>query len=105
MSRAANVIRERLPELRDLCRQFGVRRLELFGSATGDDFDPETSDLDFLVEIDPAGELGYADAYFGFREGLVALFDREVDLVTASAVRNPHFLEAIERTRRPLYAA
>lgn len=105
MSREVSVIRDRLPELRELCRRFGVRRLELFGSATRDDFDPERSDLDFLVEIDPVGAMGYADSYFGLREGLVELFGREIDLVTASAVRNPHFLEAIERTRWPLYAA
>jgi hypothetical protein len=39
-------------ELRELCRQFHVRRLDVFGSATGDDFDPARGDLDFLVEFD-----------------------------------------------------
>ena len=39
-------------ELGQLCRQFHVRRLDLFGSAAGDDFDPARSDLDFLVEFD-----------------------------------------------------
>jgi predicted nucleotidyltransferase len=105
MSSALDDVREHLPELRELCLRFGVRRLELFGSATRDDFDPKASDLDFLVEIEPNGAMGYADAYFGFRESLVQLFGRRIDLVTAGAVRNPHFREAIERTRRPLYAA
>jgi uncharacterized protein len=40
-------------ELRESCRRFHVRRFDLFGSATGDDFDAERSDLDFLVESDP----------------------------------------------------
>jgi predicted nucleotidyltransferase len=35
-----------------LCRRFGVRRLELFGSAVKGTFDPGTSDLDFLVEFE-----------------------------------------------------
>ena len=39
-------------ELRELRRRFHVRRLELFGSAAGDDFDPARSDLDFLVEFE-----------------------------------------------------
>ena len=39
-------------ELRELCRRFHVRRLDLFGSAAGDDFDAERSDLDFLVEFE-----------------------------------------------------
>jgi hypothetical protein len=52
-------------ELEELCRRFHVRRLDLFGSATGDDFDSERSDLDFLVEFDPRAPGGYADAFFG----------------------------------------
>jgi len=49
-------------ELRELCRRFHVRRLDLFGSATGDDFDPARSDLDFLVEFEP--EALSFDVYF-----------------------------------------
>ena len=33
------------------CRRNNVRRLDLFGSAVGPNFDPRTSDLDFLVEF------------------------------------------------------
>jgi len=51
----------------------------------------------------PAG--GYADAYFGLREALEALFGRDVDLVTLTAVRNPYMKADIERTRTLLYAA
>ena len=38
-------------EVGELCRRYGVRRLEVFGSAARGSFDPETSDLDFLVEL------------------------------------------------------
>ena len=88
-----------------LCRRFRVRRLEVFGSATTGAFDEATSDLDFVVEFENFGHSGYADAYFGLLEGLEALFDREVDLVVLSAVRNPYFRESIERSRTSLYAA
>ena len=44
-------------ELRDLCRRFQVRRLEVFGSAAREaDFDPVRSDIDFLVEFGPEDE-------------------------------------------------
>lgn len=91
--------------LEALCRRFQVRRLELFGSASGESFDPQSSDLDFLVEFEdpPAG--GYADAYFGLAESLRELFHRDVDLVVLSAVKNPYFRESIERSRTLLYAA
>lgn len=36
-----------------MCRRYGVRRLEVFGSAArGEDFDPVASDADFLVAFD-----------------------------------------------------
>ena len=47
----------------------------------------------------------YADTYFGLLEGLQELFKRNVDLVMISAVKNPYFLESIERSRTLLYAA
>lgn len=90
--------------LEALCRRFGVRRLELFGSAvTG--FQRETSDLDFLVEFEPPIGPGYADRYFGLLESLEALFGRPVDLVVASAIKNPYFRDTVEKTRELIYAA
>ena len=88
-----------------LCRRFQVRRLELFGSASGERFAPASSDLDFLVEFEDPPADGYADAYFGLAESLRELFHRDVDLVVLSAVKNPYFLESIERSRTLLYAA
>jgi predicted nucleotidyltransferase len=93
------------PELEELRRRFHVRRLDLFGSAAGDDFDPGRSDLDFLVEFDPASPGGYADAFFGLKESLEQLFGTPVDLVAAAAIRNPFFRESVERAKVPLYAA
>ncbi len=92
-------------ELELLCRRFGVRRLDLFGSAATSRDRSAESDLDFLVEFDAPPPGGYADAYFGLLESLEALFGRPVDLVVASAIRNPYFLEAVERTKTLLYAA
>lgn len=92
-------------EIQELCRRYRVCRLEVFGSATGDSFDPERSDIDLLVEFEPLADGQHADAYFGLRDALIALFGRSVDLVMTRAIRNPYFLEAIEPTRTLLYAA
>ena len=96
---------ETADRLQRLCRKHRVRRLELFGSAATGAFDPERSDLDFLVEFEPLPEGRCADAYFGLREGLIELYGRPVDLVMVSAVRNPYFLENIASSRVLLYAA
>jgi len=61
--------------------------------------------LDFLVEFLPLEPGRYADAYFGLKEELETLFDRDVDLVMESAVVNPYFREELDRTRTALYAA
>ena len=88
-------------ELEQICRRWGVRRLELFGSAAREDFTP-TSDLDFLVEFSGSPSL---DDYLGLRDSLKSLFARDVDLVMPKAVRNPYIRAAIERDRQLLYAA
>lgn len=92
-------------ELGELCRRFHVRRLDLFGSAARGDFDPEHSDVDFLVEFDRSAPQHPFDAYFGLKEELEALFGRKVDLVELSAVRNPYLKASIEQSRENVYAA
>ncbi len=92
-------------ELEQLCRRHHVRRLDLFGSAATGTYRPGESDLDFLVEFHPLAPGSYADAYFGLLESLERLFGRPVDLVVASAIKNPYFLQSIEQARAVLYAA
>ena len=98
-------IEERRAELAELCRRRHVLRLSLFGSATRDDFDPQRSDLDFLVDFESLPPGQYADAFFGLLQSLERLFGREVDLVVASAIRNPYFRQSIDQTKTLLYAA
>ena len=100
-----SIIQDNREAIEQLCRRFRVRRLELFGSAVGKAFDPMKSDLDFLVDFEALEPGEYADVYFGLMEGLKELFKRDVDLVMISAVKNPYFLESIERSRTLLYAA
>lgn len=98
-------VAERRAEIEALCRRYGVLRLELFGSTAAGQDRPGESDLDLLVEFEPHPLGGYADAYFGLREALEELSGRNVDLVVASAVKNPYFRQSIERTKALLYAA
>lgn len=86
-----------------LCRQFRVRRLDLFGSAATGRFDPADSDLDFLVQFDALEPTLYADAYFGLLEGLETLFGRSIDLVTEPALSNPYFRQQVLAERQTLF--
>ena len=93
-------------ELQALCRRFHVRRLDLFGSAARGDFDPERSDIDFLVEFDRVHpEALSLNTYFGLKEALEALLGRPVDLVEPGAMPNPYLKASIEGSREPVFEA
>jgi hypothetical protein len=102
------IVDPQLAEVSALCRRFRVRKLELFGSASTAAFDPRTSDLDFLVDFvldsGDGGDESLFQRYFGMKQELEALFGREVDLVMAGALRNPYFIESVNKTLLAVYA-
>ena len=89
----------------EFCRRHRVRRLEVFGSAADGTFNPESSDLDFLVEYFPLTPGEYYEAYFGLWESLEALFERRVDLVDATCLKNPYFIQRVNESRSIVYEA
>lgn len=100
------LITRHLDEVRALCEKYRVKRLTLFGSAVKGTFDEATSDLDFAVEFYPADDpLVRGERYLDLLIDLQTLFNRSVDLVTMTAIRNPYFKQVIELTERPLYEA
>lgn len=92
-------------EISALCARYGVRRLELFGSAVTGAFDPARSDFDFLVKFDLGAPIDPLKQYFGFKDALEAMLSRPVDLVEDGASSNPYFLKSMNKSRRLLYAA
>lgn len=105
MREALAILHRHRDQLAELCRRYGVRRLEVFGSAVADDFEPSRSDLDFLVDYDDPDGGDPVDRYFGLLEGLERLFERRVDLVVARAMSNPYFIRQVNAQRRLVYAA
>ena len=98
-------IADKREELAELCRQYDVARLEVFGSAArGTDFDPKKSDADFLVEFEPESRLRPYHRYFDLVDVLRNTLGRLVDLVEFGAVRNPYLRVAINKSREVAYA-
>ena len=97
------LIEQHRVELDRLCREFKVRRLELFGSAASGRFANGSSDLDFIVTFADTAPGGYADRYLGFAEALELAFQRKVDLLTERSIRNPIFREAVAADRQIVY--
>lgn len=100
-----DLIQQHRHKLEELCRKYQVKTLEVFGSAVNGAWDPESSDLDFLVDFHLQQPGQHAKAYFGLLFDLEDLFQRKIDLLETPAVRNPYFLESINRNRTVLYAA
>jgi len=100
------MIEGRLDAIRDACARHGVARLELFGSAASPTaFDPDRSDIDFIVTFTPDKDLGpWLGAYFELRDELQQLLGRPVDLVMQGALRDPSFVAEADKTRRLIYA-
>ena len=99
-------IADRKEEIAGICRRCRVSRLEVFGSAArGSDFDPETSDADFLVQFGPDDGLDPLGQFFDLVDALSGALGRPVDLVEEGAVTNPYLLAAINRSRELVYAA
>ena len=86
-----------------LCRKYKVRKLYAFGSILTPRFN-EQSDVDILVDFNSEiDHNNYADNYFDFYEALKALFERDVDLVDETSVKNPYFKEELEETKYLIY--
>lgn len=96
---------DRLPQVAELCRSLGVRRLDAFGSVVRDDFNTETSDLDFLVELQDVPAVVYGRVFFKLKEGLEDMFGRSVDLLTINSLVNPYLRKRVFEEKRAVYAA
>ena len=95
-----SIYRQRLTEL---CRTLSVRRLELVGSAAREDFCPETSDIDVIIEFE--GNEALFDRYFELKKGLESIFNRKVDVIQTGAITNPYLRESLDQDRIAIYEA
>ena len=102
------VVSNKRDAVAELCRQFHVRRLEVFGSAArGTDFDARRSDADFLIEFEPGRDPGMA-GFMELKEALERTVGRPVDLVDRAAVeRSRNYLRRrqILGEAEPVYVA
>lgn len=100
------VVLEHIEELTALCREYGVARLEIFGSAVSGEFNPATSDLDFLVTYPPGYDFGpWGARWQELEERIAELYGRPVDFIFAQEFRNPYFASSVNESRRLVYAA
>lgn len=100
-----SLLKNKAEALKQLCNSLKVKSLYSFGSATTGEF-TETSDLDFLISFeDDISIEDYTNNYFQLHYKLRELFNRDIDLITDRAVKNPYFIKSLEKSKQLIYEA
>jgi len=89
-------------EISRICRKYGIKSLTAFGGVLSDEFN-ENSDIDFLLELDSAGN-GLV-RYMNAKRELEKLFQRPVDLVMPKTIKNERLKRYVYAKTRTVYAA
>ena len=106
MNVGTTFIEAKQEQVKAICASHHVKKLLLFGSALTDRFNPETSDVDLLVEFLPMAATEHARHYFRLMEELQDAYGLPVDLLApGGAIRNPYFRASLEENQLILYAA
>jgi predicted nucleotidyltransferase len=85
----------------EACRDFGIRKLEVFGSSVRS---PEAArDVDLLVDFGDQPVKGFSAVFFGFKEKLEGVLGKPVDLITSESLGNPYFRQSVESTKQLVY--
>ncbi len=85
-----------------LCREYGIRKLDVFGSAVTGAFDPASSDIDLIVDLGEYDQT-VAERYLDFIAALQDLFGYPVELITEPSIKNPYFRENVDQQRVSIY--
>ncbi len=92
--------------VKEICRNYSIKELSLFGSVLSGDFNLE-SDIDLLIEFNPESSISLFDL-IDLKKELEEVFGREVDIVSKNAIkrsRNPLRKKGILENYRVIYAS
>ena len=82
-------------------REYGIRRLEVFGSSVRSP--AAARDVDLLVDFGDRPVKGFSSAFFGFKEKLEQVFGKPVDIITGDSLGNPYFRQSVEASKQLVY--
>ena len=103
LMRITNDINEKLNDFIDLCTTHKVKYLYAFGSSVTNDFKPETSDIDLVVELDAPDPMERGEKLMDLWDQFELFFNRKVDLLTDSSIKNPILKKSIDEHKVLIY--
>ena len=98
-----DTIRNNANEFIALCKGHDVKLLYAFGSATNSTFKDETSDIGLLVELETVDPIKRGENLMYLWEKFEVFFQRKVDLLTHSSIRNPILRKNIDSSKVLIY--
>jgi hypothetical protein len=97
-----NTLQQNSSEINKLCVTHKVNKLYVFGSVLTNKFNDE-SDIDLIVDFQPIDVLKYADNYFDFKFKLQEILKHPIDLLEEKAIKNPYFIQSINKQKQLVY--
>jgi hypothetical protein len=91
-----------LEQIAEICRRYHVREMAVFGSAVKQGLRAD-SDIDLLVEFEPAVTVSYFDL-FAMESELASLLGRKVEATTRRGLK-PWIRPLVERDAQTIYHA
>ena len=92
-----------LDDLKNIFQKHKIDRAYVFGSVLSENFN-ENSDIDFLVKFkDGLDPLEKGELWWDLHDTLRYLFNREIDIVTESSLKNPYFIKELDETKKLIY--
>lgn len=96
-------IRYNTAEFLSLCETYNVKNLYAFGSSVTAKFREESSDIDLLIDIDNDDPIERGENLMAIWDKLEQFFQRKVDLLTNTSIRNPVLRNSIDATKVLIY--
>jgi hypothetical protein len=98
-----SIIENKIDHITVLCRKYKVEKLYAFGSVVSNHFNPETSDIDLIAELETMPPIEKGENLMNLWTELEELFTRRIDLLTDQPIRNPFLRKNIEQTKQLIY--
>ena len=86
-----------------ICKSHDVKTLYAFGSSINTKFMDETSDIDFLIDIDTKDPIKRGENLIDLWDKFEKFFQRKVDLLTISSIKNPILRKSIDSSKLLIY--
>ena len=96
-------IAKKSDDFKNLCINHKVKHLYAFGSSITDNFNANRSDIDLVVEIDDNDPIERGEKLISLWDTFEKFFNRKVDLLTSSSIKNPFLRKSIDSTKVLIY--